>query len=451
MSTVSERQRNNVRVGIFVSVALLLGVAIILALTDLTSTLTQKRSPYTISFDVASGVSNLKAGAQVRVGGLVMGAVKSVRPQTENGQFDTILVDVEVDTEIPLYRDASVLLSTPLLGSDAWLDCIHVGNPELGQPDPGEPIKAMTTAGMLTSLVGPSNSKVAEHFLNALDEQGLLAALLGPEGPGIIRNLESTVQHVQQFSDTLDKDGLLKATLGTEKEEVADAIVDDLNQALDNARKITEEVDSVTKDLSEDQWPRWSASLDSIMDDGEALMSESRSLVSDNRENLDSIVANTESFTARVNGEYADKIASFLDRGQEGLDDAVTLIERIRTDYEGWSVDLGETMANTSLTSQQLKLTSIEVRRSPWKLLYQPSPDELENELLYEATRSFALAAADVKAASDTVRRILADHGDRVAEDPELQERVTRTLLDPLDRYEKVQQQLFDVLLTQSK
>jgi tRNA G18 (ribose-2'-O)-methylase SpoU/ABC-type transporter Mla subunit MlaD len=431
VSSVKERQRNNIRVGIFVSVSILLGMAIVVALTDLTAALTQSRKPYTVSFQVASGVSNLKAGAQVRVGGLVMGQVTAVRPKTENGQFETILVDVDVDTAVPLYRDASVLLSTALLGSDAWLDCIHVGTPEAGQPGPGEAIEAMTTAGMLTSLVGASNAEVAEHFLATLDEQGLLAALLGPEGPAIIEELHSTVTNAESFSGMLDEQGLLWATLGTERADVADAIVSDLNQSLENARTITEDISSVTSNIRDDEWPRWSTNLNQIMDDGQAFMNETRALVNDNREGIDSIIANTESFTARVNTEYADKLSAFLDRSQEGLDEAVALIGRLQTDYEGWAVDLGQTMANASLTAQQLKLTSIEVRRSPWKLLYQPTPDELENELLYEATRSFALAAADVKAASDTVRRILADHGDRVGEDPELQERVTRTLLDP--------------------
>ena len=45
----------------------------------------------------------------------------------------------------------------------------------------------------------------------------------------------------------------------------------------------------------------------------------------------------------------------------------------------------------------------IEIRRSPWKVLYRPTEKELENELLYEATRSFAVAAADMKAASVSV------------------------------------------------
>ena len=72
---------------------------------------------------------------------------------------------------------------------------------------------------------------------------------------------------------------------------------------------------------------------------------------------------------------------------------------------------------------------------------------ELEHELLYEATRSFAVAAEDLKAASASVRRVLDNHGELVAEDAELFDRVKRGLLDSLDKYEKAQSNLFDILI----
>ena len=122
----------------------------------------------------------------------------------------------------------------------------------------------------------------------------------------------------------------------------------------------------------------------------------------------------------------------------------------MRDDYETWSVDISESLGNASLASQQLKLAMIEIRRSPWKILYKPTDNELEHELLYEATRSFAVAAADMKAASISVNRILERHGDEVAQDRELYERITRALLDPLERYEKAQQLLFDVLVMET-
>ena len=85
------------------------------------------------------------------------------------------------------------------------------------------------------------------------------------------------------------------------------------------------------------------------------------------------------------------------------------------------------------------------------KAIETPTENELEHELLYEATRSFAVAAADMKAASVSVTRLLDKFGDKIASDQELADRITRVLLDPLERYEKAQQQLFDVLVMETK
>ena len=88
----------------------------------------------------------------------------------------------------------------------------------------------------------------------------------------------------------------------------------------------------------------------------------------------------------------------------------------------------------------------IEVRRSPWKVLYQPDVKEVEHELLYDATRSFAMATADLKAASRTVQEILARYPAQLDANPELQERVQRNLIEPLERYEAAQERLLDIL-----
>jgi hypothetical protein len=66
--------------------------------------------------------------------------------------------------------------------------------------------------------------------------------------------------------------------------------------------------------------------------------------------------------------------------------------------------------------------------------------------LLCEAARSFAVAAADLKAASTAMQRVMDNHGERLSSDDALMQRVTQNLVEPLDRYELAQQRLLDVL-----
>ena len=137
-----------------------------------------------------------------------------------------------------------------------------------------------------------------------------------------------------------------------------------------------------------------------------------------------------------------------LDTGKSAMDNALAVLEDVNLEFDGWVPDINDTLANARLAAQQLKLTMLEVRRSPWKVLYRPTPTELEHEMLYAAARSFALAASDLKAASESVRRVLDDHSDQVATDPQTAQRLNTYLLDSLSNYEKVQQRLIDVLLT---
>src|SRR6185503_15665630 len=130
-------------------------------------------------------------------------------------------------------------------------------------------------------------------------------------------------------------------------------------------------------------------------------------------------------------------------------DSAVATLKNLQVDYNQWATDAGEALGSATIAAQQLKLATIEVRRSPWKVLYRPSADELQHELLYEAARSFAVAAADVKAAAASVQRTIDSNQAEVLRDAESFHRLQQSLLDSLARYEKAQQQLLDVIISE--
>ncbi len=81
MASPSERFRNNVRAGIFVSVTIVAGIAAIIFFTNAWRSITVTTREYQVTFNVAEGVKNLKKGADVRVGGVTLGQVKEVSPR----------------------------------------------------------------------------------------------------------------------------------------------------------------------------------------------------------------------------------------------------------------------------------------------------------------------------------------------------------------------------------
>ena len=82
---------------------------------------------------------------------------------------------------------------------------------------------------------------------------------------------------------------------------------------------------------------------------------------------------------------------------------------RIKSFVAGHRPVMERALANAQLTTDQLKLAAIEVRRSPWRLLYKPGDDELETDNLYDAARSFAQAAGALDATVMSLQAIIAD------------------------------------------
>ncbi|MCA9295392.1 MAG: hypothetical protein KC983_02725 [Phycisphaerales bacterium] len=78
MGSPRERQRNNVRAGLFVTITLLIAMGIVFALTDIKDVFLTSRHAYRVTYTVESGVKSLSPGSQVRIGGLPVGRVKDV-------------------------------------------------------------------------------------------------------------------------------------------------------------------------------------------------------------------------------------------------------------------------------------------------------------------------------------------------------------------------------------
>ncbi len=168
----------------------------------------------------------------------------------------------------------------------------------------------------------------------------------------------------------------------------------------------------------------------------------------DNQTKTDQILDDLKAITARVNEQTIDKVEELIGTATQVMQEALAIIENIGLDLDRWAPDVREALADARLAAQSLKFAGIELRRSPWKILYTPRKSELEHELLYDAARSFAMAASDLKTASESVQRVMDRHPDRLNEDPQIVERLNAFLLDYLDGYEKAQQRLIDVLLT---
>ena len=169
---------------------------------------------------------------------------------------------------------------------------------------------------------------------------------------------------------------------------------------------------------------------------------------------IDAIAANVElssqdlqAIMTRFRSESMDQLDRMLDSGANAMAKADGILADLSIALGYWVPQFDETLADVRLSAQQIKLTAVELRRGPWKLLYRPSKDELEHELLYDSVRSFAFAAADMKAAATAVERILDKHAADLGDgNAALFDMMTQNLLESMQAYEAAQQKLLDVL-----
>ena len=107
-------------------------------------------------------------------------------------------------------------------------------------------------------------------------------------------------------------------------------------------------------------------------------------------------------------------------------------------------------MANLRLMSDNLKLTAVEVRSQPWRALYRPTNKELSTQSLYDATRAFAEAASDVRAASETIESLAAGATTRTDDGRRIDE-AGLALTEAMQRYRDAEQALLDILIREQK
>jgi ABC-type transporter Mla subunit MlaD len=435
MASLQERSRNNVRAGVFVTLTLAAAFAVILILGE-AWTWFQPRKTYKIRFPVQAGVEGLSSGSEVRVGGMPRGRVSDIRPEQETGPLQSIIVDIEVDRDVALYPDAAAFRIAPLLGNTAWINFPDVGTSAAGPAlVEGAVLDAARGLGLLTTLLGPENAEAANQIVSNTEKfSGFLADARGEYEKRVVPILDSTNEAATNASDV-----------------VASVKADYVDWSA-QIKRILESVVSA------------SDKADAFMSDGRALaanisagVDEVRALVKDNRPQIDATIDHTEAasenvrvITQRVRDEALDAAIALLERGKAGVEAFTSVMEKADIEVDALIPEIRQIAADGRLAAQQLKLATIEVRRSPWKLLYRPSTEELEHELLYESARTFAFAAGDLRAASEAFDRVLTQHGDRLAEDQEKFKALRDMLAESFDRYQKAQQRLIDVIIDDS-
>jgi ABC-type transporter Mla subunit MlaD len=417
--------RNTVLAGGFVVAALLLSLAVFLLLQKLNF---EPMNTYRLRFSLQNGVTGLSTGSEVRVGGLKRGTVTAIMPVTDNGVLRRIDVDFELDAVIGLYANAEAVRVAPIVGNTSWINITSVGSP------------TVTDANGTVRQVAPI---LPGGEFDAVEAPGLLANIVGSQSAERIIGI---IDRTYQFSEVLAE---IPADYRTRIIPAVDAAAETVRALRDDYQvwrgKVTATLDSA--EAAAQNLEDGSAKAVTLLSDAQATLAENRPKIGSALTNLDEATGTAKVVVERVRDESLPLLNKALSEGERTIGELADLLDKADAEFAARLPDVRQILADLRTAAGQVKLATIEIRRSPWRLLYRPSTDVLAHEQLYEATRNFVEATGQVRAASASLDELLRQRPDLFDRDPALQDRLKRSLIDAVAGYEEAQRRLYGILL----
>lgn len=418
--------RNTVLAGVFVLAIIALFVVAVVLLTKAGDWSFDVRT-YTVRFDLDEGAEGLEKGSAVKLGGKRVGRVLRVDfdPPPESGaEVTALLVRIEVRSDLVLYEDAVVTLQRPLLGSNSALNILKLRS----SPDAG---------------------RIAEN--------GVIDGRISP--PGFFR--ETDYAAVQNFLKRLDR-------WSADVDRDWPAPYDDVKATIASAREATENI-AVLVQETRGRWDEWVGEIDGVIrqvrprfddltaraqetvDRARNAAAEVEQAVVENRPRVNAAIEDFRALMEKANGEAYSEALTTIRKARETMEYAADAARRADEFITTRSPELGEIITSAALAAQQLKLATIEIRAAPWRLLYQPTRKELENELLYNSVRQYSQSLAEVRAAAEALesatQAVAAAQQDgvgRPAIDPATMDQLTQRLREAMDRAAEQERAFFE-------
>lgn len=341
-----------------------------------------------ISFTLEDNVSGLRKGDDVRLGGLKVGTVEEIRFDKKGAlgndlpAVDSIVVGISLPVEYTLAVDAKASIESSLTG---------------------------VTSVNITDL--GSGSALADDALLAGSPDSLTAfksslATLGPK-------LNDDLDKIHHTLDTYDKAGSTASTdvhqLATDLRVRVDKVEESAVAALDAVRGW---FGPSTGDFHES-------------------VANIRAITGGLKKDLPPITASTHELLVRLNATV-EKAQGSMDDIKATAANARVMTATARSVIVRNQGRFDEIIAGLKKTSDNLTAASVEIRASPWRLLYKPSADEMANLNLYDAARQFADGANDLNDAALALRDGL--------KDPQMDQAKVQKLYDNLtDQFDKFQ------------
>jgi ABC-type transporter Mla subunit MlaD len=418
-------ERDNFKAGLFVIVGVVVALIFIWQLADIEQWYTQYQR-VKVHYRLSDGVRGLKAGAQVTLGDQPIGTVETIEQVTDGERVTGMLVTVVIPEDIKMYQDAAVELVVPPLGSGTRLNIRSVG-----ATDPYEP------SGQIEGqLAGSTLTASLVRDIGIQDEQRQAIRDIIANVRDLTASLKADIPQITASTRALLDD--------------AQPMLEESRQAIANFRAATDDVKQITASVRQ-RSDQWLTRIDNITDGAESALNTVDRLITDKdptiRQTLDDLRAmidNARSISQSLREQTLAQVHAALDKVQTVLDNADHATDELDQFVTSQRPVIERAVANAQIAAGQLKLAAVEIRRSPWRLMYKPIEQELETDNIYDAARSLVLAAEAVQASTDSLRAV----AQRSDIDTQTVQTMITDLRSLLDNYSQAENAFWETIRT---
>jgi len=387
-----KKERNATKAGFFIVFSAVLIVIIVMAIKG-GAGLTEQQQTRVVRFKLSDDLGGLRVGDDVRVGGYKVGAVKAIDPSDLDGAEPQLMVTFSLPARYKLRSDAMIGVQTTLTGSPC-LNLASLGSP--GQPE------------AVDNLVGTADPKTI-----------LLASLarVGEDIPSITHDVRTvTLPKVNGAVDSFHQTGDSATHLVRHVDEKIDPIVGKYDA-------VTEKAGGALDSIHEMVGPS--------VKDFHGTMADLHAITGELKDKVPELLTKV---STTIDGTHAA-----LDSVQKTVENTQEISASVRSLIADNHGKLDSIIASVKTTGDNLKAASMEIRHSPWRLLYQPSSAEMSNLNVFDAARQFADGANELNDAAQALK----DAANEKDADPKKVQEMLKRLEKTFAKFHDVEQKLW--------
>jgi ABC-type transporter Mla subunit MlaD len=433
-----KKATSEVAVGLFVIIALGLGVGIILWL-GAAEVFAPDGQVLTLYAPQEAGPMGLKPGYDVNFGDEKIGKISRISVDVEKRR--TLYTVQLLRTDLKVRADGQAAVDSPPLGMPKLV--IY----DLGDSDTlaGEQNPIRLRPGGLTQAMNDLASITVQlkNIATTVQDE------LDPD------RAEALLAKIHTIVDDLKLASADVATIAGSIEQQTDA--DQADSLLAKISKSVQDVNYITTNLRKETDPNVTetmlAKLHDSLDHVNQVTGDVREMVSETKPKVTRIVDSVVKTTGKIETYVSKDVADILAKVRQ----ANTKILEIAGDFAEVSKETKQIIVlnrdnvdriidDMAQVADNLKATSKEIRRNPWRLIHKPDKKEIQTQDIYDAARAFSEGASSLTRAMSKLQNLHQEYPKGIdPNNPELP-KIRKQLNQSFDRFQKVEQALWKEL-----